>query len=177
MKRYVPWYFAALAVVLFVTAGRTEGAASAGPPGDSGGTEIVAAPEPDAAAADDGAADEDGDGEGKPRDPFRPFMLNRIGRKRTVPKRGVTAYELRQLRLVGVLLDMNPPRALLQDSGGMGYVITPGMQVGRRGGVVTSIEPGRIVVEEKTIDFYGREQASREVLEIPREGVQEAGRE
>jgi hypothetical protein len=35
--------------------------------------------------------------------------------------------------------------------------------------VVTAIEPGRVIVEEKTLDFYGKEQVRREVLEISKE--------
>ena len=51
-----------------------------------------------------------------------------------------------------------PPRAMLQDNSGMGYIVTPGTPIGRRRGVVKSIEPRRIVVEEHVIDYYGREQ-------------------
>jgi Tfp pilus assembly protein PilP len=106
----------------------------------------------------------------EPRDPFRPFIqLQKSEEVQTEEAVGVTAYELQQLTLVGVLLDVTPPRALLQDSSGMGYVVTPGVRIGRHGGVVAAIEPGRMIVEEKTSDFYGREQVTRRVLDIPRE--------
>lgn len=121
-----------------------------------------------------------GEGVAGRRDPFRPFLLNLAaqGGERDVPRVGVTAYEVHQLRLVAVLWEMKPPRALLQDSGGMGYIITPGTPVGRRGGVVAAIEPGRVIVEEKQLDFYGREQVRTEVLEIPKElEPQAVGRE
>jgi Tfp pilus assembly protein PilP len=105
------------------------------------------------------------------RDPFRPFIKREASKEAQAEGEGVgvTAYELRQLTLVGVLMNVTPPRALLQDSSGMGYVVTPGVRVGRHGGVVAAIEPGRMIVEEKTADFYGREEVTRRVLDIPRE--------
>jgi hypothetical protein len=107
----------------------------------------------------------------EPRDPFRPFIKLEKSQEAQIEEEavGVTAYELQQLTLVGVLLDVTPPRALLQDSSGMGYVVTPGVRVGRHGGIVAAIEPGRMIVEEKTSDFYGHEQVTRRVLDIPRE--------
>jgi len=104
------------------------------------------------------------------RDPFRPFIKRE--KSKVVQEDegvGVTAYDLQQLTLVGVVMDVTPPRALLQDNSGMGYVVTPGVRIGRHGGVVAAIEPGRMIVEEKTSDFYGREQVTRRVLDIPRE--------
>jgi len=108
-------------------------------------------------------------GQEEARDPFRPFIVRQQQAEEQVPEAGPTAYELRQLTLVGVMLDLTPPRALLEDSSGMGFVVTPGTRVGRHGGVVAAIEPGRMIVEEKTLDFYGREQLTRQVLEIPQE--------
>lgn len=111
------------------------------------------------------------------RDPFRPF-IRREAKAEEAEGIGVTAYELRQLTLVGVLVDVVPPRALLQDSSGMGYIVTPGSRVGRHGGVVAAVEPGRMIVEEKSLDFYGREQVTRQVIEIPKDlEPQAVGRE
>jgi len=109
------------------------------------------------------------------RDPFRPFLI-RTAEVGGIGEYGPTAYEVQQLTLVGVMLDIEPPRALLQDTGGMGFVVIPGSRVGRRGGVVASIESGRMIVEEKKLDFYGREQVTRQVLEILSED-QAVGRE
>jgi len=112
------------------------------------------------------------------RDPFRPFIQRQVSEEMPEGDEvGVTAFEVRQLKLVGVLLDMIPPRALLQDNSGMGYVVTPGARVGRHGGVVAAIGPGRMTVEEKTLDFYGREQVTRQTLEIQEDlEPQEVGR-
>jgi hypothetical protein len=117
-----------------------------------------------------------GDGSGEanpvtaklPRDPFRPFMLD-IRPEVHAPVTPLQRYELGQLTVVATVWDVSPPRALVEDSLGMGYIITLGTPIGRNGGVVTAIEPERVVVEERVLDFYGREQTNRIVMETPKE--------
>ncbi|MGH7789700.1 MAG: pilus assembly protein PilP, partial [Candidatus Binatia bacterium] len=123
--------------------------------------------------ADDGAALAD-----RGRDPFRPFTLtlrpvNDDGEILTPLQR----FELAQLRLAGVVLEMSPPRAMLQDNSGMGFIVTPGTPIGRRRGVVKTIEPRRIVIEEHGLDYYGREQVSQVVIEMADEKPQSATQE
>jgi len=104
------------------------------------------------------------------RDPFRPFTLD-LRPKETTEEflTPLQRYELPQLQVVGVLLDLEPPRAMVQDSSGMGFIVTPGTLIGRRRGVVTDIQPRQVVVEETYVDFYGREQVKKVVLEMPKE--------
>lgn len=110
------------------------------------------------------------------RDPFRPFTLD-LQPKKTADDEFLTPlqrYDLQQLTVVGVLLDLEPPRAMLQDDAGMGYIVTPGTLIGRQHGVVTDVQPRQIIVEETYVDFYGREQVRRAVLEMP-EDEEEVG--
>jgi hypothetical protein len=108
--------------------------------------------------------------ENRGRDPFRPFTLNlRPDTDESEILTPLQRFELPQLRLAGVVLNLRPPRAMLQDNSGMGYIITPGTPIGRRRGVVKSIEPRRIVVEELVLDYYGREQIHQVVIEMPKE--------
>lgn len=109
------------------------------------------------------------------RDPFRPFTLDLRPQREEQPITPLQRYELAQLRVVAVVLNLNPPRALLEDSSGMGFIVTPGTPVGRRNGVVTAIQPRRILVEEKAMDFYGREQAKLVVLEMASETEVQGG--
>lgn len=105
------------------------------------------------------------------RDPFRPFTLD-LQPKKTAEDEFLTPlqrYDLQQLTVVGVLLDLEPPRAMLQDDAGMGYIVTPGTLIGRQSGVVTDVQPRRVIVEETYVDYYGREQVRRAVLEMPEE--------
>lgn len=104
------------------------------------------------------------------RDPFRPFTLDLRGDVADVEILSpLQRFEIAQLKLTGLVLDMRPPRAMLQDASGMGFIITPGTPIGRRHGVVKSIEPGRVVVEEVVLDYYGRQQTHQVVMEMPRD--------
>lgn len=108
------------------------------------------------------------------RDPFRPFTLSlRPDVDEGAVLSPLQRYELPQLRLAGVVLAMQPPRAMLQDNSGMGFIVTPGTPIGRRHGVVKAIEPGRIVVEEQVLDYYGNQQPHEVVIEMPREDKQD----
>ena len=104
------------------------------------------------------------------RDPFRPFTLSlRTETHENEVLTPLQRYELPQLRLAGIVLELSPPRAMVQDNAGMGYIITPGTPIGRRHGIVKAIEPRRVVVEEQIIDYYGREQTHQVVIEMAKE--------
>lgn len=106
----------------------------------------------------------------KGRDPFRPFTLDlRPDTQDSQILTPLQRYELPQLRLAGVVLDLTPPRAMLQDNSGMGFIVTPGTPIGRRRGVVKAIESRRVVVEEHVLDYYGREQIHQVVIEMPKD--------
>jgi type IV pilus assembly protein PilP len=107
---------------------------------------------------------------GEPRDPFRPFTFDlRPEVPDDLPLTPLQRYELPQLRLAGVVLDLQTPRAMLQDNSGMGFIVTPGTPIGRRRGVVKSIEPRRVVVEETILDYYGREQVHQVAIEMAKD--------
>jgi len=110
------------------------------------------------------------------RDPFRPFMLDiHPDRVQLTP---LQRYELGQLAVVATVWDVSPVRAMVEDSSGMGYIVGLGTPIGRSGGVVSAIEPQRIIVEERVLDYYGKEQVNRIVMETPKEeGPNQAPRE
>ena len=100
------------------------------------------------------------------RDPFRPPRLNGIVDARTP----LETYQLGQLKLVGVIVESSQGyRAMVEDSAGLGYIITTGTPIGSSGGVVRSIEPRRVVIEESTHDFYGDTKPKEVVMELPQE--------
>jgi len=109
---------------------------------------------------------------GMPRDPFRPFTLDlhREPRTQVTP---LQRYEIGQLTVVGTVWAVSPPRAMVEDSVGMGYIVTLGTPIGPNGGVVTAIEPQRVIIEERVLDYYGKEQVNRTVLETPKDDVSE----
>jgi type IV pilus assembly protein PilP len=120
-------------------------------------------------AAEAAARQQEAEAKGRRRDPFRPFTLDLRPEVPNEPLTPLQRYEIPQLRLAGVLLESLPPRAMLEDNSGMGFIVTPGTPIGRNRGVVAAIEPRRVIVEEKVLDFYGNEQVQRVVLEMPQE--------
>jgi type IV pilus assembly protein PilP len=94
-------------------------------------------------------------------DPFRPLIVEEtkgskgIGRK-VGNLQPLQKYDLDQLKLVGIISDANPPRALIEDVAGDGYIVTLGTVIGRNDGVVTAISENEVVVEEKQIDIQGK---------------------
>ena len=102
------------------------------------------------------------------RDPFRPLSLIRTpSRARAEPLTPLERYELGQLRLVGIVHQLAPPRAMVEDSAGLGFILTPGTPVGPNGGIVTEIRPREVVVEEWHTDVIGQEHRTEHVLELP----------
>lgn len=102
------------------------------------------------------------------RDPFRPlFLLRRPAAQTVEPMTPLQRYEIGQLRLVGVVYDLAPPRAMVEDSSGLGFILTPGTAIGPNGGVVTAIRPRQVVVEEWQTDVIGQRHKKEFVLELP----------
>jgi Tfp pilus assembly protein PilP len=60
--------------------------------------------------------------------------------------------DLDQVRLVALVHDALPPRALLEDAAGIGYIVGLGTPIGRRGGTVVAIEPSRLRIREPDTD-------------------------
>jgi type IV pilus assembly protein PilP len=90
------------------------------------------------------------------RDPFRPATL----RKKVIarPRENLSPlerFELNQLKIVGIVWDMNEPRAMVEDGAGLGYTIKHGAPIGANDGVVKTIHRNEIIVEEYYYDVYG----------------------
>jgi Tfp pilus assembly protein PilP len=82
------------------------------------------------------------------------------------PKTPLQRFDLGQLKLVGVIWETDEPRALVEDSGGLGYIVTRGTLIGSRGGVVKTIEPKRVVIEEYETDFFGKRQTQEKEMHL-----------
>jgi len=82
--------------------------------------------------------------------------------------------DLGQFKVVGIILETGEPKALIEDNSGLGYIVTSGTLIGPRGGVIKSIESGRILVEEYETDFYGKRQALEKEMPLT---VAESGTE
>ena len=91
------------------------------------------------------------------RDPFRPMTL-RVKTETTRKRENLSPlerFELSQLKLVGIVWDTKDPRAMVEDSGGLGYVVKVGTPIGANDGKVKAIYRNEVVVEEFYSDDYG----------------------
>ena len=90
------------------------------------------------------------------RDPFRPMSLrakvNTRARENLSP---LERLDLSQLKVVGIIWDIKEPRAMVEDTAGLGYVIKVGTPIGSNDGTVKAIHRNQIVIEEFADDVYG----------------------
>lgn len=102
------------------------------------------------------------------RDPFRPLSMLRAPQPQKVePLTPLQRYELAQLRLVGIVQNIEPPRAMVEDSAGLGFILTPGTPIGRNGGFVAEIRDREVVVEEWHTDVIGERHRAEIVMALP----------
>lgn len=102
------------------------------------------------------------------RDPFF-SPLHRVTETAAVADEAKTPLQrldLGQFKLVGVILDTREPKALIEDNSGLGYIVTRGTFIGSKGGIIRTIEPRRVVVEEYEVDFYGKRQVHERELNL-----------
>lgn len=102
------------------------------------------------------------------RDPFRPSGLKAKGSLRI--REGASPLErkdLGQFKLVGIIWDVKEPRAMVEDTDGLGYTIKVGTQIGDKDGKVKLIKPTEVVVEEVNIDFYGAKRTYQRSIRLP----------
>ena len=107
------------------------------------------------------------------RDPFIPIDAVKSAKapgqevaeqeKRLTP---LQKFDLSQFKLVAVVMAGDNTRALVEDSGGMGYIIQPGTPIGMRGGHVLSILKDKILVEEYTVNYLGEKKSKTSELKL-----------
>jgi type IV pilus assembly protein PilP len=94
--------------------------------------------------------------DGSNRDPFRPMTLRtKVTRPTRENLSPLERYEISQLKLVAIVWDIKEPRAMVEDSAGLGYVVKAGTPIGSNDGKVKTIHRNEVVVEEFYFDDYG----------------------
>jgi Tfp pilus assembly protein PilP len=106
------------------------------------------------------------------RDPFQPFAgINPLETGTGGFGKGIDALQrlsLAQVYLVGVILGKQN-RALIQDTSGMGYIVTEGTLVGENNGIVTRITKDTVSVKQHFKDYMGRVSTREIVLALRKE--------
>ena len=104
------------------------------------------------------------------RDPFRPMTLrakvNTRARENLSP---LERLDLSQLKVVGIIWDIKEPRAMVEDTAGLGYVVKVGTPIGSNEGKVKAIHRNQIVVEEFTDDVFGARKKTERSLSLAAE--------
>jgi Tfp pilus assembly protein PilP len=94
--------------------------------------------------------------DGSNRDPFRPMTLKtKVTRSTRENLSPLERYDIGQLKLVAIVWDIQEPRAMVEDSAGLGYVVKLGTPIGSNDGKVKTIHRNEVVVEEFYFDDYG----------------------
>ena len=106
------------------------------------------------------------------RDPFLSFELatpvditGADTKKITDPLQKLT---LSQVELVGIILG-NENRALIQESSGIGHIITEGTRIGENSGIVTKISLGKVMIKQHFKDYMGRVNTREVILSLRKE--------
>jgi len=90
------------------------------------------------------------------RDPFRsPLMPKKINTSVRENLSPLERVDLGQLKIVGIVWSIKEPRAMIEDTAGLGYVVRVGTPVGNNDGTVKAIQRDQIIVEEYFADAYG----------------------
>lgn len=111
--------------------------------------------------------------EGRP-DPFSPFITEKASSMDEVVDNedtltGMQLFEPGQLKLVAIVLENNAEIAMVEDSAGQGYVVRPGMKIGKKG-IVTSIGPNEMNIEETSVTRAGKKLINNIVMQLKKKG-------
>lgn len=107
------------------------------------------------------------------RDPFEPLTtVKKPIAQQDAPLTPLEKFDLGQLRLIGVIIGMGEPRAMVIAPDGKSYILKKGIKVGKNNGRVVGIKGDAVLVEERYYDFSGEIRKSVESIQLPkREGV------
>ena len=107
------------------------------------------------------------------RDPFLPFsginpMEAGVGGELGKGVDPLQRLSIAQVYLVGIILGKQN-RALIQDTSGMGFIVTQGTLVGENNGIVTKITKDSVTVKQHFKDYMGRVSTREVVLALRKE--------
>ncbi len=108
------------------------------------------------------------------RDPFQSFITPESKKTAsTVPLTPLQRYDVSELKLVGILKGPTGYRALVEDAGGKGFIVTKGTPIGRENGHVKEIHDNRVVIEQTYKDIFG--QIKHREISMPLRKPEEGG--
>lgn len=102
------------------------------------------------------------------RDPFEP-LVKKGAKTRTsnVPLTPLQRFDLGQYRLQAVLIGKGVPRAMVSAPDGKTYILSPGIKIGKREGVVTAITRESVQIEEIHYGLTGEVSRKFATIDMP----------
>jgi len=100
------------------------------------------------------------------RDPFQQYMIAKP--EEMGVEKGIDPLQrlmLSQVELVGVIMGREP-KALIQDTANMGYIIKVGTLIGENSGIVTDIQATGVTIKQHFKDYMGRVNTREIVLSL-----------
>ncbi len=110
------------------------------------------------------------------KDPFKPFVIAKVAsipspsevKKALRDSLPIHSFDVSQFKLIGVVTGGKENHAMVVDPNGKGYVLKPGMLIGKNDGRVVSITPGGVDVLEQFKDDNGRVRKENIKITLPR---------
>ena len=101
------------------------------------------------------------------RDPFAQVLPERQANRTPVngPDLPLQQYELKELKLTGIIWDVARPRAMLRDPKGRVHIVGPNAKLGRQNGYIAVIREGELVVVE-TVEEEGRLMSTTKIVKL-----------
>jgi len=101
------------------------------------------------------------------RDPFAQVIPDRQANRGQVngPDLPLQQFELKDLKLTGIIWDVSRPRAMLKDPKGRVHIVGPNAKLGKRNGYIAVIREGELVIVE-TVEEDGRLLSSTKIVKL-----------
>lgn len=109
------------------------------------------------------------------RDPFLPLTMIKKPVVKVVdeePQTPLQSYDVAQFKLIGVIVGMGDPKAMVVAPDGKSYVLAKGIKIGKNNGVIVDITSESVSIQETYYDFSGNVIENIQEITVPRrEGV------
>lgn len=109
------------------------------------------------------------------RDPFLPLTMIKKPVIKVVdeePQTPLQSYDVAQYKLIGVIVGMGDPKAMVVAPDGKSYVLAKGIKIGKNNGVIVDITSESVSIQETYYDFSGNVIENIQEITVPRrEGV------
>ncbi len=99
-------------------------------------------------------------------DPFRSYARRQVTFDPEGSSSPLERFDLTQLSVMGIVWNLDEPRALVRDPTGKGYIVRAGTPIGKNKGRILRIEDNKVVVKETYLDHLDRATTKEVDLEL-----------